>query len=207
MRNLEQLGVLRTLRYKGKLVLDAGVYTWNREAVLEFLSCNLPEEGFFVDEFTISHELSFREAKLVAGGIKRDICVSVSYHIYGRVPMMISAGCVKKTMDNCSIKRGELFSDKAILFDRMSNQLPVTINCRNCSNIIWNAHPTSLHTQLQRIMESEEFDHLRIDFTVEDEKRSGDILGYFVERIKGYSPGDVFGDVPYTTGHFKREVE
>ncbi|MCR5402523.1 MAG: U32 family peptidase [Butyrivibrio sp.] len=207
VRNLEQLGFLRSVRYGGALILDAGIYTWNREAVFEFLSCNLQRDDFFVDEFTASYELSFREAKEIAGAVKSDICIPVSYHIYGRVPMMISAGCVKKTMDKCSGRRGELYSEEVLLFDRMNNRLPVTINCRNCSNIIWNAHPTSLHAQLDRILESEEFDHLRIDFTTEDEKRTQEVLGYYVDRLKGMSPQDIFGDEAFTTGHFKREAE
>ena len=118
-----------------------------------------------------------------------------------------SAGCVKKTMDNCSGRRGDLYSEQVLLFDRMKNRLPVTINCRNCSNIIWNAHPTSLHAQLGRILESEEFDHLRIDFTTEDEKRTLEVLCYYVDRVKGKRPVDIFVNESFTTGHFKREAE
>lgn len=207
VRNLEQLGYLRDVRYSGRIILDYSVYSWNREAILELLDCNVHDEGFFVDELSIPYELNFHEAKDVAGAVKRDIAIPISYNIYGRVPMMVSAGCVKKTMEGCSKRTGELYSETVTIVDRMNNRLPVTVNCRNCSNTIWNAHPTSLHGQLEKIQKTGMFDNLRIDLTVEDADTAGDIICYFVDRMNGVKPQDIFRDVDFTTGHFKRGVE
>lgn len=206
VRNLEQLGIINKEKYRGTVVLDAGVYTWNREAVLQFLYCDQARTDSSSFELTASHELTFPEARDTFRAVKRDIYVPVTMSIYGRVPMMISAGCVNKTMNGCSGRMGELYSKNVSLFDRMNNQLPVTINCRNCSNIIWNAYPTSLHGHFDKILKAEEFDHLRLDFSVEEKERTGAVLDYFADRIKGKDPGDIFGDKAFTTGHFKRGV-
>jgi putative protease len=125
--------------------------------------------------------------------------------VYGAAPMMISAGCVKKTLDKCSGRLNEFNREKMTLVDRMGNNLPVTTNCRNCYNVIWNAHPTSLHKKLESIRNSGKFDHLRVDLTTENKKESIEILSAFL-----YGDQDELrnlDDKGYTTGHFKREVE
>ena len=119
--------------------------------------------------------------------------------------MMVSAGCVKKTMDKCSGKLHQFNREETRLIDRMGNVLPVTTNCRNCYNVIWNAHPTSLHKKLDSIRNTELFDHFRIDLTTESMEESALVLGAFLHGDK--SAFEAIEQKGYTTGHFKREVE
>jgi putative protease len=89
----------------------------------------------------------------------------------------------------------------------MNNRLPVTMNCRSCYNVIWNAHPTSLHNKLDEITRDNIFDSYRIDFTVEDGKRTAVIFDFYNRRLEGRGYQDVFEKIQFTTGHFKRGVE
>jgi putative protease len=207
VRNLEQLGYLENVHFSGKVVLDYGVYVWNKEALLEFLDCNRPDSGFMIGEMTIPYELSFGEAKELLKSVKATVDIPISYNIYGRLPMMISAGCVKKTTGKCSGKLHELYSETMSIVDRMNNALPVTTNCRSCYNVIWNAHPTSLHKKLDKITGESRIDSLRVDFTTESPKETVKVLRYYIDRMNGRDTLDIFAEKSYTGAHFSRGVE
>jgi putative protease len=207
VRNLEQLGYLRSISYKKMVISDYSVYTWNSEAALELMDLNEGRGGFMLEELTIPYELSFREAGDMVRALRKKSAIPVSYNIYGHIPMMVSAGCVKKTTDKCSGKLHELYSENMSITDRMNNRLPVTMNCRSCYNVIWNAHPTSLHNKLDEITREDIFDSYRADFTVEDGRRTAAILDYYHSRLEGRSCEDIFEKIRFTTGHFKRGVE
>ena len=206
-RNLEQLGYLRSISYKKMVITDYSVYTWNREAAMELIDLNEGRGGFMLEELTVPYELSFREAGDMVRALRKKAGIPVSYNIYGHIPMMVSAGCVKKTTDKCSGKLHELYSENMSITDRMNNHLPVTMNCRSCYNVIWNAHPTSLHNKLGEIIRDDIFDSYRVDFTVEDGKRTAAILDFYHRRLEGRSCEDIFEKIQFTTGHFKRGVE
>ena len=205
VRNLEQLGYLREIGYQGKVVLDYSMYVWNREAGLELLDAN--RSDFMIGEITVPYELSFAEAKEMTRALKATVDIPVSYNLYGYLPMMISAGCIKKTTDKCSGKLHELHSENITITDRMNNVLPVTCNCRNCYNVIWNAHPTSLHKRLDKVLLTDTIDNLRIDFTVESGDRTREVLQYYIDRCGGALPEDIFKKEAFTAGHFARGVE
>ncbi len=207
VRNLEQLSILRDNGYKMGLVLDYGVYIWNKESALEILDFNNASEGFITEGICSPYELSFREAKEMATAVRQTVKLPISYCVYGFLPMMVSAGCIKKTTTGCSGRLHELYSENVSLIDRMNNTLKVTCNCRSCYNVIWNALPTSLHRNLERIMGERIFDSCRVDFTLERETRVREVLAYYDSRLKGEPAEDVFPEGSYTTGHFKRGTE
>ncbi|WP_158589541.1 peptidase U32 family protein [Butyrivibrio sp. CB08] len=210
VRNLEQLGYLKAHGYAGYVTLDYGVYNWNKESVLELLDIAMTSkdnDGLFIDEISAPYELNFREASDLVAALKQKVDIPVAYNIYGHIPMMISAGCIKKTTASCSGRMNELYSENVSIVDRMNNKMTVTCNCRHCYNVIWNAYPTSLHGSLDKITGRDLFDDLRIDFTIEDAGRCRQILDYYTGRISGGSHIDIFGDKGFTTGHYKRGVE
>ena len=59
--------------------------------------------------------------------------------IYGRIPVMVSAQCVKKSQGLCDHRRELLY-----LEDRRGRRLPVTTHCRDCVNQIWQDRPRDL---------------------------------------------------------------
>ena len=199
VRNLEQLGLLHDRKFSGKVILDYGIYIWNGQAaeMLKDLAC----------EASIPYELTFHEAKEVSKKVRQKIGLPETYNIYGYTPMMISAGCVKKTLGTCSGFQNKLHSEKLSIYDRMDNELKITTNCLDCYNVIWNAHPTSLHKKLTNIQDAGCFDHYRIDMSVESKKECADIISYYLDSLKSESVSDIFENAEYTTGHFKRGVE
>ena len=207
VRNLEQLGYLRDRKFNGRVITDYSVYTWNKEAARELIDCGEPSENFRVNEITVPYELNFAEARDMVKELKKEVQIPVSYNLYGHMPMMVSAGCIRKTTGNCSGRVHELYSENTKIIDRLGNTLPVTCNCRHCYNVIWNVHPTSLHSKIGKILDGDFFDHYRVDFTVESAKRTGEVLDHYTDLINGADAGDIFENGNFTTGHFKRGAE
>ncbi len=206
VRNIEQLGFLKSRDFSGRIILDYSVYNWNREATLCLLETNV-KDGFSVSEVSSPLELTLHEACDFVLSLRQKADVPVSYNIYGHAPMMISAGCVKKTMDKCSGKLHEFNSEKSAIVDRMGNELTVTTDCRNCLNVIWNAYPTVLFKKTEEIRKKNLFDHLRVDFTTESGKRAGQIYRFVMNPDMNGDLRSIFGEGEYTTGHYKRGVE
>lgn len=133
--------------------------------------------------------------------------------VYGRAPMMISAGCVKKTAGICKLERTqENLAQSArakrpaqgdpgfSLQDRYQARFPIRVDCRHCMNIVYNSVPLSLHQYLKEIEDSGAM-ALRLDFTVESRTETQRVLDLFFGRIP------VPEDYAYTTGHYKKGVQ
>ncbi|MBO5552152.1 MAG: hypothetical protein J5966_09355, partial [Lachnospiraceae bacterium] len=138
--------------------------------------------------------------------------------IYGRVPMMISAGCIYRNAgdDKCmkndtgrmsGLKAGDM-KHTVRLTDRMKTDFPVICDCRYCYNIIFNSVPVSLHDEADKVIKLDPL-ALRLYFTTEKPEEAAEISEYFL-RI--FCRGDNSHGVEkppcraYTKGHFSRAV-
>ncbi|WP_044912835.1 U32 family peptidase [Butyrivibrio sp. WCE2006] len=221
VRNLEELYVIKESGYKGKVVLDYGLYIWNHEALLLYkelcgddvlkafnlpLELSLHEMNEFLDSLYNGSE----------GECDYSLIPEAGLMVYGRVPMMLTAGCVKNTLEGCSGNRGRL-SDYGMtnLVDRTGRTLPVTYDCQHCMNIIWNSVPVSLFKKTKKIRRfSDKYNILyRIDFTTENEKEVSEILNayngiFYNHTDKKSSEFDyILSKQDYTTGHFERSAD
>lgn len=194
IRSADGLGFLRSREKRFDRHLDAGVYTWNSQAVMEL--------GDDIDSFCLPLELKLREQRQLLEQvrlIKRTTPAGSAFSadfekvIYGRIPMMVTANCILRTAEGCRRDGG----GKIVLTDRLGKTFPVVRNCRHCMNVIYNSVPLSLHRQLSKW---EEQARLRLDFTVEGREETTQILDAFLGG-SGSWPGE------YTTGHEKRGVE
>ena len=68
---------------------------------------------------------------------QRDVFFEMN--VYGRLPVMQSAQCLKKTVGCCNKTSEQLY-----LKDGKGRKLPVTTHCRDCYNLIWQDKPGSL---------------------------------------------------------------
>ncbi len=162
-------------------VADSGVYSFNKRA------CDLLlEKG--AHELTLPLELNIHEMR------ERGHAGISELVFYGRVPMMISAGCILKTLDMCGRQHEELY-----LTDRKNSRMPVINDCGFCSNRILNSVPTYLIGERKAIA-SLSPGHLRLHFTTE----SGDECTSVLDEFFG---GAVSTDRPYTAGHFRKSVQ
>ena len=177
VRNLEEAGLLYEMDLQSAAILDAGMYTMNTRAVRFFSRLGFRRN-------TVPHELNAKE--LAA----RDNSCSEMI-VYGRVPVMLSAQCLKKTLDRCRHQYSEL-----VLEDRKGMRFPVLCECDVCMNRILNAVPLDLlgdkdrREILERGVRS-----LRFLFTTEsgaEARRIADTL-----QVEG----------TVTRGHFRRGVE
>ncbi|MCR5256096.1 MAG: U32 family peptidase [Acetatifactor sp.] len=186
VRSLDELGFLERCFSDKKLTLigDAGLYTWNRESFEAF--------NDDIDIQTLPFELKREEYRYLEHG-----AVPLEKIVYGRVPMMITANCVIKTSFGCRNGKDEGF---AYLKDRINTGFPVKVNCNDCSNIIYNSVPLSLHDSY-RFLKDEYL--CRLEFTTENSEEVKTVLRFFYE---GYI-NTKKAPFEYTTGHEKKGVE
>lgn len=193
VRNLEELQWTTEQNYQGVLVSDYTIYQWNRSA-MQFLRP-------YFDEFTYPLELSEREI-LDCGN------TDGSYFVYGRVPMMVSANCVKNTLDRCTKQEND-FSYS--LLDRYHKKLPLYCNCIHCYNEIYNAVPTSLHKELPQLIKKG-FRCFRLDFTDETRTAVKNVCDFYLSALAEENSGGPetkkeFPVSEYTTGHLKEGAQ
>lgn len=165
---------------------DAGIYVWNDSA--------LQELSGLAKGFCLPYELNASEQRFLCKELSRKSLanrISGEKIIYSRIPMMITANCLRKTLGNCG--KG---SQSAVLKDRYRKEFPVLTNCTHCMNIIYNSIPFSLHQEYTKWKGSVD---LRMDFTVE----SGQEI---VALLNAFFKGMPFPEREYTTGHEKRGV-
>lgn len=195
LRNLETLSLLRELpgRDLGKIIGDAGIYCFNQEAKKLLLR--------YFDGLTASYEQNDKE--LYRMGMEH-----MDIPVYGRIPMMVTANCIQKTMGNCgkNSKGSGSMEKPFVLRDRYREEFPIVLNCHHCFNIIYNGKPSSLHQYLQKLLKYGA-KNLRLDFTTESGAQIGEIITFFSETLR-HPEGKI--EAPYkeyTRGHMGRGVE
>ena len=184
VKSLEGLAFLEQCDYKGDIVTDHSLYSWNRSA-LDFING-------YRNGYTYPLELSVHE-------LKRLDDRNGEYVVYGRTPMMITANCIRKTMDCCN-NSTNFFAQS--LLDRYKKELPVYTNCVHCYNEIYNAVPMSLHKEISQL-EKQGFKVLRIEFTNENATLTERILEYYEHKMTDKTYAEEFPLKEYTQGHFK----
>lgn len=189
IRSWEEIELLRRWGWRLPVVFDYPLYTMNRRAedFIRSMGLTHPE-----NRFTLPAELN-------KGELSERGCAGAELLAYGALPVMVTAQCMKKTVEGCG-GRQELLR----LRDRMGKEFPVKNHCRFCYNVIYNSSPLSL------LQEKEAIDRLgprslRLMFTTEGRKEAAAVLRAFAGRFLQGEKTVLSGD--YTRGHFKRGVE
>lgn len=182
--NLESYGFLKYHGYTGKIALNYHVYVWNQEAK-EFWQDK-------IETFLMPVECNIHEWKYLQDEKAEYLC-------YGRIPMMVTANCIRKTKGQC---RGQGVSIHDRITDRYRASFPVQTNCNYCFNVIYNSVPNSLHQNLDNIKELRGQAY-RLDFTTESKQETERILDAYASFIENDRID--FGFLKeYTTGHYKK---
>lgn len=180
-----------------ELVLDFSVYCFTREAADFWKSCSRSSIGI---SLTAPVELNYNELKANAG-IYQELVV------YGRYPMMVSAGCLQKTYHALQNGQDSCKKDKSMLYlnDRYHKQFPVRMVCQDCYNIIYNSLPVSL-LENKHDVDRLHVPVLRLLFTTEE----GSLVRKIAEQFTNvylHGGSEMLPVDSYTRGHFKRGVE
>lgn len=185
VRNTEDLAVLLKRGLSELIFADAGLYTWNREAE-QFLR----EAG--VRRQTSPLELNSRELGTLDHA-DRDLIV------YGRIPLMVSAGCVRKHTSSCRKNGGY-----TRLTDRKKAVFPVEHRCLSCYSVLYNSLPLDLCGEAKEVLRLRPAS-VRLSFTEEDGPAAKRLLDRaeraFCQREAVQPVGAC------TKGHFHRGVE
>ena len=195
VRNLESYAALKKLGYEEKCVLDASMYTWNNQAI-----------DFWKEEGILRNAVPL---ELNEGELKHRDNTSSELLLYGYIPLMVSAQCVRKNLFGCTGK-----CETVYLKDRYNSEFPVKCCCipwgkidptkaKYCYNIIYNSIPYGLTGEKERV-EKLNLQSLRLAFTVEAPTEAKAVLEEFRNIYQGN--GKPSGR-KYTKGHFKRGAE
>ncbi len=188
VRSMEETQWLKEAGLNLPMVFDDTMYTWNHGAA-EVM------KAMGAKRITMPLELNSRELRT----LELD-SISGELVVYGYLPMMVSAQCIKRTTSGCDKKPGILR-----LKDRTGKILSVKNHCRFCYNTVYNPSPLSL-MGCQKDIEALDLDGLRMKFTIETGDEVVEILKLFLES--GLGEGENSGAVrDFTRGHFRRGVE
>lgn len=185
----EGLGLLHSfLPGKVKILADSSLYAWNAQAAEELLRSG-------AEEITLPVEANRRELlhRRYDGG---------ELLLYGYLPLMISAQCLVKNTAGCTGETG--FTE---LTDRYGKTFFVKNQCRECTNILYNATPLSL-LHLQEGVKELNAKGFRIFFTRESSREMERVMSFYERGFLRKEPLDKEGYLEeYTNGHFKRGAE
>ncbi|MCR5420957.1 MAG: U32 family peptidase [Lachnospiraceae bacterium] len=182
--NYESLYYLIKNGYKGRILSDIHLYALNNRSVNIY-------KNLGVDIITYPLELN--------SGELNDLLIDNGEMIlYGYMPMMISAGCIKKTTGKCVKDNGISYFK-----DRYNNTFAAVRNCNECYNTILNCVPHMI--SLKEIPKKVRPVLGRIHFTIEDLSSIVKVLDYYRDSLSGKEISKP--DIDFTKGHLKRGVE
>lgn len=168
-----------------RAVGDYSLYAYTKEAEKEW-------KAWGADSLTVPLELN--RAEMRQRGLK-----DMEMVVYGHLPMMISAQCLHQSSNGCIGVQKDLQ-----IRDRMGNVFPVRNYCRECYNIIYNSKPLFLLDACEQL-ERFGLKAARLDFSVEDGKKTDEILDLFEQAVQNKKI--LKQPLEYTRGHWKRGVE
>lgn len=191
--NLDMVGYIRKRMEYAKIPFgdkkiygDYSLYAYNAKAV-SFL------QRLDISGIVGSYELNRYEWQELLDKIdfQGKGTLETEYLVYGHVPFMQSAGCIKKTFDRCDGKNTVTWMQ-----DRMGKKLPVMNFCQICENTVYNGVVLALQKEMGQIV----CDDYRISFTIEDEEQTQAVLDSFIL-------GMPLPFQEFTKGHFKKGIE
>ncbi len=118
--------------------------------------------------------------------------IPVEMVVYGRVPVMISKQCVKKTYGMCDGGSKTVYLNK---------NMPVSCRCKECYNIIWSPKVLDLTSHFDKIdkikpdfirydmpevcMDRDSYNRLLKDILNKNQMNSNDIkwTGHFINKV------------------------
>lgn len=182
VRNFDGLNLLKEMGVSfDKIILDHSLYTFSNHSIAAF-----KKAGY--SRFTVPYELN-------KGEIRHRFAAGSEMVIYGRIPLMISAGCLNNTYHNCDKKAHNMS-----LKDRYGIIFPVKNNCAFCYNVLYNSKSLNLTAELSEIKKIG-ISSFRFEFTTEEGASVKDILSRFFDGRK------LEAKEGFTFGHYKRGVE
>lgn len=187
--NLESVSILHDIGYKGEIIGDIHLYSYNREAVAYYRQHGITRS-------VVPVELNMHELK--SRGIHNEELI-----IYGRLPMMISANCICNTYNGC---RPDSAGHMLYITDRKNKKLPVMCDCNVCTNVIYNSVRLDISDE-KSLFDAIRPSFVRFDFTDESSDELCRIVSKYIKdrSDKGYTETGIISE--HTKGHLRRGVD
>ncbi len=187
VRSLEEIFYINEkINPDANIILDYNIYAYNKNTI------DFYNKEFNINRLTYPLELNLNEIKQLKNPGNEMIA-------YGKIPMMISAQCLKKTTKGCDHKKEIL-----ILKDRKNSDMQVKTHCDFCYNTILNSKPLSIigmEKEIKKISPG----ILRLWFTTEDAAKTKFIIKKYIDNFCKNLDVDNISD--FTRGHLKRGIE
>lgn len=184
VRNIDEINYLNEKNINNFYV-DSSLYVFNK-----YSHCLIKQLG--AELITNPFELNYGELMNVSAFDNELI-------VYGKIPLMISAGCINKTLRECDHKQTSI-----TIRDRKSADFTVMNSCNFCYNIIYNNLPVSLLSNKGKVDRVAKH-NIRLNFTTENQDEVKEILDKYVKVFYYSEYSDEISN--YTRGHFNRGVE
>ena len=180
VKTIDELGFLKENGFEGLIVSDFNLYSFNKNA-FETLS------EFGVDEKCAPIELNLKELR--KSQIPYDEMI-----IYGYLPLMVSAQCVKNNTSGCDKNNAVI-----VVKDRYNKSFIHKSFCDYCYSVIYNSVPLDL-SNMKDDFNKLGITNLRINLTTESVKQGDNILRDIIKNGQTNLKD-------FTRGHIKRGVE
>ncbi len=161
IRNIESFEILGRIGYDKRVITDSNIYIFNNE------SSNFWSD-YGIYRQTLPYELTRKEIQKLNPQNK-------ILNIYGNVPTMVSAQCLKKTSGVCDKK-----SETLVLNDRLGHTITMKNYCRYCYNVVHSCNPISLTDQADEVLKLGVSEY-RCNFTTEKNEEINSVIS----EIKG----------------------
>ncbi len=175
------------------VVIDHTLYTWNAMAKEQVYTLPGVEN---LNILRLTAPLELNEKELYSRG-----CQDSELMIYGYLPMMVTAGCVRKTTGGCTHA-----GDTVTLTDRKGVSFADVCCCKYCYNVIYNSLPCYLLDKKDAV-EKLKPAAVRLSFTVEKEAEVKAVLSDLEQIWNGKADSNRGQVTQMTRGHFTRGVQ
>nr|WP_242822762.1 U32 family peptidase [Lachnoanaerobaculum saburreum] len=187
VRSLEEIFYIDDkIDNNANIILDYSVYAYNKNTI------DFYNDKFNIRRLTYPLELNLSEIRQLDNPSNEMIA-------YGKIPMMVSAQCLKKTAKGCDHKKEIL-----VLKDRKNSEMQVKTHCDFCYNTILNSKPLSIlgmENEVKKISPG----ILRLWFTTENASETKTVLRKYIDNF--YNNVTVSNIDDFTRGHLKRGIE
>jgi len=184
IRNYDSYAFLKLKQYPGAIVTDFFIYNFNRNSRQFWRRAK-------VEHMTAPLEMNRHELSQIHDE-------RLEMVTYGYLPMMISAGCIKKNLKKCDQLPAEIH-----LKDRYKKEFLVKNYCKYCYNIVYNFAPLWLCDKMKELRQLS-IKAMRLQFVHESKQEMQAVLDAYIDaNATGHG---IECATTFTRGHFERGI-
>lgn len=172
---------------------DKNLYATSR---LNVYNSETADEFSYMKLINLSPELNLHETTEIINNT--DAMTEITG--YGRITLMLMKNCPIKAMGKCG-EHKNIYK----LRDRKNEEFPVLCS-PDCRARLINSKPIFMADKIRDLLNTGA-DAIKLVFTIEDEKLTGEIVRLYKSAVEGNKVSNIFKENQFTRGHYFRGVE